>query len=179
MKAVPPDTRPVELPPALLRAIEDIAAFFETYGLSRIGGRIFGVFLVSSRPLTAQQVADIIGASRGSISTNMRLLLAGGWVERITYPGERAEFFFFSPNAWERAMERRAQGIAPLKALAVQAQKALPKGDPAHSQLEQMVSWTDVQVEHYERLLTAWRARPQQRTQRAARANGKPGRGGV
>jgi DNA-binding transcriptional regulator GbsR (MarR family) len=48
--------------------------------------------------------------SRGSISTNLRMLLASGMVEKAPMPGSRLTHYAFSDEAME---QRIAAGIRP------------------------------------------------------------------
>ena len=147
------------LTPDMLKFIEDIALYYENFGIPRIAGRMFGLFLVTTEPLSAEQVAEALAASLSSVSTNIRVIMANGWVEKITRPGDRTTYYRFSPTAWASVMERRRQGIAPLKALASRLNATLPTDHPAHAQLEGMVEWTDMLMQHYDTLIAAWKER--------------------
>jgi DNA-binding transcriptional regulator GbsR (MarR family) len=115
----------VELNPETLQSIENIARFYEGFGIPRIGGRMFGLFLVTTTPLSAEQIAELLSASRSSISTNVRGLITNGWVEKVTYPGDRTEYFRFCPMAWENVLENRKKGLVPLQRLAEKAKGSL------------------------------------------------------
>ena len=148
----------MDLNPSLIRFIEDIGMYFKGFGIPRIGGRMFGLFLVASSPLSAAQIAHLLKTSRGSVSTNVRGLVANGWVDKVTFPGDRTEYYLFSPKAWERVMERRRQGLAPLIAMAQGALAAMPTDHPASARLEIMMEWAGFLVDQYERLISAWQA---------------------
>src|SRR5512142_1084507 len=93
----------------LLEWVERVATFFQNqYGLPPITGRIFGWLLVCDPPeQSGAEIAAAIGASRASITTNMRLLTAGGLARRFTRPGERTAYYVFDDEALERAIRRR------------------------------------------------------------------------
>lgn len=143
----------------LIRFIESMGIYYEGYGIPRIGGRMMGLFLITTQAISAEQIAELLDTSLSSVSTNVRALIANGWVEKVSFPGDRTTYFRFSPSAWENVMERRRQGILPLKALAEQARSALPPDAPAQAQLSGMVEWATVLISHYEGLITAWRTR--------------------
>lgn len=71
--------------------IESIAAVYENYGIPRIGGRIFGLSLITGVPLSAEKLSILLQASRSSISTNIRSLIVNGWIEKVTFPGDRLD----------------------------------------------------------------------------------------
>lgn len=143
----------------LWQFIENIARYYEGYGIPRIGGRMFALLLVAPGPLSAEQIAALLKASRSSVSTNVRGLVANGWVERVTVLGERTEYYRFSPTAWDRVLERRRQAFAPLIAMVQQAQGALSEAHNAHVQLALMSEWATLMMNHYEALMALWQAR--------------------
>lgn len=141
-----------------LTFIENIALYYENFGIPRIAGRMFGLFLVTTTPLSAEQVADLLAASLSSISTNVRILIANGWVEKVTFPADRTTYYRFSPTAWLSAMERRRQAIAPLKKMAEQMDAVLPKDNPSRQQLQSMAEWATMLMGHYDSLIATWQA---------------------
>ena len=149
----------VSLTPEMLKFIESIALYYENYAIPRIAGRMFGLLLVTTTPLSAERIAELLDASLSSVSTNVRALIANGWVEKITFPGDRTTYYRFSPTAWESVMERRKQSFAPLKAMAEQMEAALPPDHPARGQLAGMAAWTELLMAHYETLIAEWRKR--------------------
>ncbi len=64
--------------------IEDMGILFEEMALPRMAGRIFG-WLLMCEPLhqSAEELASVVGASKGSISSMTRLLIQSGVVERM------------------------------------------------------------------------------------------------
>ncbi len=159
MNQVPLRKDALELSPALARFVENVGTYLTHHGIPRIGGRMFGLFLVTTTPLSAAQIANTLKTSRGSVSTNVRILLTNGWIETVTFAGDRTEYYCFSPSAWEQVMRVRQQGFVPLKAMAEQALAALPAEHPAGKQLEDMVEWADTLIEHYDQLIAAWQTR--------------------
>ncbi len=82
--------------------------FYDQWGLPPITGRIFGWLMVCDPPeQSGAAIAAAIGASRASITTNMRLLTAGGLARRMTRPGDRTAYYIVDEKAWERAIRQR------------------------------------------------------------------------
>ncbi len=148
-----------KLSPELTHFIESMGRYFESYGIPRIGGRILGLLLIAHEPLSAEEIASILKVSRGSISTNFRLLLASALAEKVTFPGDRTTYFAFPATAWEKAMAVEIEGTAFLTKLAQQGLNALPPGDPARHRLEKTIEWTHLIHEVYQKALTQWRAK--------------------
>src|SRR5271169_4880927 len=109
-----------KLSPELTNFIESMGRYFENYGIPRIGGRILGLLLVAHEPISAEDIASILKVSRGSVSTNFRILLTSALAEKVTFPGDRTTYYAFPAAAWEKAMMVELEGIAYLKKLAQQ-----------------------------------------------------------
>jgi DNA-binding transcriptional regulator GbsR (MarR family) len=91
------------------------AAFAQDFGLPPITGRILGWLLVCEpAEQSPSEIAEAIGASRASLTTNMRLLTAGGLVRRRTRPGGRTTYFSIDDDAWEKLIRRRIATMAAL-----------------------------------------------------------------
>ncbi len=147
------DTKMPKLSAEKRSFIERIAQYYEAYGIPRIAGRMFGLFLITAQPLSAEQVAALLQASRASISTNLRAIMVNGWVEQVTYPGQRTRYFQLAASAWQRVLERRQQGILPLKRLAEDTLAKLDAKDPARSQLKATADWAEMLATHYQKLI--------------------------
>jgi DNA-binding transcriptional regulator GbsR (MarR family) len=89
--------------------------FHNDSGLPPIMGRIFGWLMVCDpAEQSGAEIAQAIGASRASITTNMRVLTAAGLIRRLTRPGERTAYYVVDDDAWERVIKRRHAVILSL-----------------------------------------------------------------
>jgi DNA-binding transcriptional regulator GbsR (MarR family) len=80
--------------------IEEFGVAFEETGLPRMAGRLFGWLIISDPPFQSpSQLAEVLQASKGSISTSVRLLTQMGFIERYVIPGSRHDHFQLSKNA--------------------------------------------------------------------------------
>ncbi len=159
----------IELTPVQRDVIEKIGVFYEGQGVPRIGGRIFGLMLMTQGPISADTIAQTLQVSRSSVSTNIRFLLIGRLVEKVSRPGDRCDYYVYSASAAEQAILRHVQVNAPLRTLVDEALKALGGRDPAREQLEEMAELLELVDEYYEKLLAEWRARKAKRRGRRAR----------
>jgi len=74
--------------------IEDVGLLFEESGHPRMAGRILGCLLISEQPhLSSTEIAEMLQASKGSLSTMTRFLLQMGLIERVGLPGRRRDYF--------------------------------------------------------------------------------------
>jgi hypothetical protein len=80
--------------------IEEMGQFLGGYGMTPMAGRMWGWLLLCDPPeQTAAQIADALGASRGSISGTARILVSAGFIRRTTKRGDRREYFSSPPEA--------------------------------------------------------------------------------
>ena len=80
--------------------IEEVGIVFEQTGLPRMSGRMFGWLLISEPPYQSpSELAEVLMASKGSISTTVRLLVQIGLIERFIIPGERHDHFRLREDA--------------------------------------------------------------------------------
>jgi DNA-binding transcriptional regulator GbsR (MarR family) len=91
--------------------IEDMGLFYEEQGFPPMAGRLAGWLLICDPPhQTAGELAEVLEASAGSISSMTRLLTQCGLVERVAVPGQRGAAFRHRTGAstelLTRALER-------------------------------------------------------------------------
>ena len=80
--------------------IEEMGRFLGGYGMTPMAGRMWGWLLLCEPPeQTAAEIADALGASRGSISGTARILVQAGFIRRTTKRGDRREYFSSPPEA--------------------------------------------------------------------------------
>jgi DNA-binding transcriptional regulator GbsR (MarR family) len=93
--------------------------FADEYGVPPIAGRILGWLMICDPPeQSAGQIAAAIGASKGSLTTNIRVLTDAGFVRRRTRPGERTNYYRVDDDAWETVIRRRLASLAQFRELA-------------------------------------------------------------
>lgn len=99
--------------------VEEVGLMFELVGFPRMSGRIFGWLLISNPPQqSTSDLAEILQASKGSISTMTRLLIQIGLIERVSVPGDRRDYFQIKPHAWSQMTKQRMSQIAAFRQLA-------------------------------------------------------------
>jgi DNA-binding transcriptional regulator GbsR (MarR family) len=95
--------RPIS--PELDHFVEEMALRYEDEGFPPMAGRLAGWLLVCDPPWqTAGELADVLGASPGSISTMTRMLIQCGLVERVAVPGQRVAAFQMKTGAAREVM---------------------------------------------------------------------------
>ena len=95
--------------------VEDFSLYFEQMGYPRMAGRILGWLLICDPPAqSAGELADVLGASKGSLSTMTRLLIQVGLIERAGLPGRRRDYFRIKPGAWPQLIKVQMQSMTGL-----------------------------------------------------------------
>jgi DNA-binding transcriptional regulator GbsR (MarR family) len=100
--------------------IEEVGVVFEQTGLPRMVGRLFGWLLIAEPPYQSPgELAEVLHASKGSISTSVRLLAQMGFIERYVIPGSRHDHFRLSESAIKKLINHGLeQEIKMFRALA-------------------------------------------------------------
>ena len=102
-----------------LQFVEEFGIYFEAQQMPRMAGRILGWLLVCTPPQqSADELMDTLQASRGTISTMTRMLLQLGFIEKISQPGERRDYFRLRPHVWQVLMAARMVEITRLRQMA-------------------------------------------------------------
>ncbi|MEI5525673.1 transcriptional regulator [Streptomyces brasiliscabiei] len=84
-------------------------------GVPLIAGRVLGWLMICDPPeQSAEEIAAGIGASRASLSTNLRLLSSVGFLRRFTKPGSRTVYYRVDDDAWEKVVQRQIASLASL-----------------------------------------------------------------
>lgn len=112
--------RPASAHPAAVEFVERMGLLTQADGLPRIAGRLMGLMVLDGGPLAFGELAERLQVSRGSISTNVRLLEGMGVLERVTRPGERGDYFRLTDDPYDRLIEgvrlRAAKGATLVEA---------------------------------------------------------------
>jgi DNA-binding transcriptional regulator GbsR (MarR family) len=87
--------------------IEEVGITAEGDGLPRIAGRLFGYLLLSPEPRSLDEIADALAVSKGSASTDARLLLRHGWLRRVSQPGDRKDYYELAPDFFAEIVSYR------------------------------------------------------------------------
>lgn len=108
--------------------------YFEGAGLPGVSGRILGHLLVCDPPMqSSAELAKALETTSGSVSTNTRLLLQSGLIEKVPVRGKRGTFFRIVPEAFSKQFAyKQAQTRAFREILdeGISALEAMDSGGP-------------------------------------------------
>ena len=137
---------------------DEIGLFFEDHGLPRMPGRVLGWLLVCDPPhQSAEELAEALQASRGSISMAMQLLQRSGAVERSAVPGSRRTHYRLAPGFWLREAQEKAAVAAKVRKLADRGLSIMSdRPEDSRRRLQEMRDMYAFFEEEYGRLRDAW-----------------------
>jgi hypothetical protein len=148
------------LTPEQQEFIERVGLYFAQYHLSRIGGRLLGLLLLVDRPIGIEEMATLLGVSRASVSTNIRVTADLELTERVGIPGDRRDYYRFHPEAWQRGLEVRIVGTLQLRRIAEQGFAALNMPDTtASKRLAELIDFCDFTIEEQRAAIIRWQER--------------------
>ena len=148
-------TRP-DIHAARERFIEGMGLALEEDRLPRIAGRLIGLLLLSPRPVRFDHLAQRLRVSRGSISTNTRLLENMGAIERVTRPGDRRDYFQI--NEAPGLLQRVAERYRSRQAMAAEMKNALLPDEEGtgvvQDRLERLIRFYSILADSLDLVLT-------------------------
>lgn len=123
--------------------IEEFALYFERSGFMRMAGRILAWLLICDPAhQTLAGLVEVLQASKSSVSTSARHLMQAGFVERVSFPGERRDYYRLRADFCSMSYERfvtRIDGLAKMTGKGL----ALLEGSP-QKRLERLAEAHDI-----------------------------------
>lgn len=128
-----------DAPAAVAHFIEQMGLSAQLDGLPRIAGRMAGYFIIRGGPVSFAQLAGELSVSRASISTNVRMLVAIGLIERASVPGDRQDYYQICSAPYLRMMDGHLERLRRVWRIVDEANQAIPEQMPgARARLQEM-----------------------------------------
>jgi len=108
---------------------ETLGLILQSEGMPRIAGRLMGLFVLRGGPFSFGELAERLQISRGSVSTNTRLLEDFGILERVSVAGERQDFFRLAPDPYARLIARKNERARHAREAIQRASKGIGQDD--------------------------------------------------
>ena len=150
--------------PRSSRFTDRLAMLFEHDGQPPIAGRIFGLLLLSDEALSLDELAESLGVSKASASTNARLLAELGLVEPAPRPGSRRDYYRIAPDLFERSMAQRLARWQRFTEVIGEGRRTQPLASAeVRERLERYESAFSYMAEAIGRALAQWHGTPSHR----------------
>lgn len=134
--------------------IERLGLVAQADGLPRIAGRIMGLMVIYGGPLSFKELSEKLKVSRGSISTNTRLLEALGVVERISKIGHRQDFFQIRTKPYIELQRGSLTRLYRAKEVVDNAQADIPnEWQETQLRLEELGNFYKSMIENTEKII--------------------------
>lgn len=120
--------------------VEDTSLVLEESGIPRMAGRILGWLLICDPPhQSIDDLAGMLQASKGSISTMSRYLIQWGLVERIGIPGKRRDYYRIKDGSWMSLFRQQLAMMSSLRQLMDRGLVLLqPEGDASAARIREV-----------------------------------------
>jgi DNA-binding transcriptional regulator GbsR (MarR family) len=151
------------------------AAYWQSQGRPKTEGRIVGYLLVADRDaVSAEEVVEGAGVSRGSVSQAVRRLRELGFVTLVEAPDSRSRLISMDEDVWGGFLRNERSYLRQQRDLAASALERLPDlGESSRTRLHNMydyMTWLDgyhdVLLQHWEEYKAARpRRSPRNRTE--------------
>lgn len=106
--------------------IEDMGIISQGDGFPRIAGKILGLLLIEVGPYSFSEIAQRLEVSRGSISTNTRLLESLQVIDRVSKKGQRGDYFQLAQDPYAKLLQGVSQRMEKSINVLQKTRDALP-----------------------------------------------------
>jgi len=149
------------LPAAVERFVLHWGDMGSQWGVNRTVAQIHALLYVSERPLTAEEIAAVLGVARSNVSNSIKELLAWNLIRRVPVKGDRRDHFEAESDIWELvsriAAGRKAREIDPalaaLRACVAEVQNDATVHPVAARRLKEMLEFTQSVDRWYAQML--------------------------
>lgn len=139
---------------------EEIGVYFEQWGLPRIPGRVLGWLLVCEPAhQSAEELAEALKTSRGSISMATQMLSRSGSVERFPVAGSRRVYYRLKPGFWLNEAADKARAAQEWVKLAERGLSVMTDAsEDAKTRLREARDMYSFLATEYAQIESKWRA---------------------
>lgn len=150
------------LPDPIRRFVLHWGNMGDRWGVNRSVSQVHALLYVSEKPLTAEEIADLLAMARSNVSTSLRELMSWQLIRRVPVLGDRRDHYEAETDLWTMvtriAAGRKARELDPAAA-ALRDCLAEARTDPqvsaqARERLEEMLGFVDRLSHWYAQMLS-------------------------
>jgi len=150
------------LPDPIRRFVLHWGNMGDRWGVNRSVSQVHALLYVAERPLTAEEIADLLAMARSNVSTSLRELMSWQLVRRVPLLGDRRDYFEAETDLWTMvtriAAGRKARELDPaaaaLRDCLAEARMDPRVGAQARARLEEMLGFVERLSQWYVQMLS-------------------------
>jgi DNA-binding transcriptional regulator GbsR (MarR family) len=143
---------------------DEFATMWGKTGAPFMDGRVLGYLMIMRRPfISSADLAEVLGASAGSVSMSTRRLVDAGFIKRHVIPGDRSHYFNADVDIWgswlsgeRRYLDRQRQTIEAGMALLEASDD--PADRDAYRRMQNGRDYMAWLRDYHHKMLEAWEA---------------------
>ncbi len=89
-----------KLPDAVRRFVLHWGNLADRWGVTRSVSQVHALLYAAERPLTADEISELLGMARSNVSTSLRELAGWNLIRRVPVLGDRREHFAAETDLW-------------------------------------------------------------------------------
>ncbi len=141
--------------------IEEFGSIYESYGLERVKGLITGLLLTRSEALSLDEIATLLGRSKGPVSTAARALAEIGVLRKVNGPVNRRDYYVAHPDIFFNNFKHNMAIVRKNRRTAEQFLREFTSGSDEANQaavphLEHMLSFYSLMEGFYASFSERW-----------------------
>ncbi len=133
----------MKLHEAKIKYIQTWGSLATSWGINKTMAQVHALLLVSTEPLSADDIMDTLKISRGNVNMNVRALIDWGIVRKEFVVGERKEFFVADKDIWELfkqvTKERKRREVEPVLKVLDELQKDVKEESDEATQFKKLM----------------------------------------
>jgi hypothetical protein len=137
--------------------IADTADHFVRRGWPPITARTLVWLTVCDPPeQSPAQIAEAVQASRGSLTSTLRVLSTAGMLRSVTRPGDRTTYYRVAEDAWANSWREQLAGLKAFADLTGEGMEILGAGSPRAARVRNAYELYRFLIEEAEPLWQRW-----------------------
>lgn len=125
----------MELQESKHKYIEAWGSLGSSWGVNRTMAQIHAVLLISTKPLSSDDLMEELKISRGNVNMNLRTLIDWGLAKKVLVQGDRKEYFISDKDIMslgiQVAKERKKRELEPIIKILREVKNPTDKGKEA------------------------------------------------
>jgi DNA-binding transcriptional regulator GbsR (MarR family) len=141
--------------------IQDFGHAYQTFGLSKLMGRVVALLIFSPEPLSLDEISEQLEMSKGPISQITRRLNDHNLIQKIWKPGSRKDFYQIQPAIFSNAFRNNLDLIKNNSEIARKLKDRVEQNEDIslqvlHKRLSEMQHFYELMETHFQNFLNEW-----------------------